>query len=31
VSPAFRGRLDPLSARTVAVYVAYLHARKETK
>jgi cytochrome c oxidase cbb3-type subunit 3 len=29
VSPAFRGRLDPASARTVAVYVASLHTRKD--
>ena len=31
VSPAFRGRLEPASARAVAVYVASLHAPKETK
>jgi len=31
VSPAFRGRLDPVNARAVAVYVASLHARKESK
>jgi cytochrome c oxidase cbb3-type subunit 3 len=31
VSPAFRGRLDPVNARAVAVYVASLHARKENK
>jgi cbb3-type cytochrome c oxidase subunit III len=30
VSPAFRGRLDPASARAVAVYVASLHGRKDT-
>ena len=30
VSPAFRGRLDPASARAVAVYVASLHGRKVT-
>ena len=31
VSPAFRGRLDPASARSVAVYVASLHGPKEKK
>ena len=31
VSPAFRGRLDAVSARAVAVYVASLHVPKETK
>ncbi len=31
VSPAFRGRLDPAKARAVAVYVASLHARKESR
>lgn len=31
VSPAFRGRLDPVSARAVAVYVASLHAPKGQK
>lgn len=31
VSPAFRDRLDPASARAVAVYVASLHAAKEQK
>ena len=31
VSPAFRGRLDAVSARAVAVYVASLHAPKEKK
>jgi cytochrome c oxidase cbb3-type subunit 3 len=29
VSPAFRGRLDPASAKAVAAYVASLHAPKE--
>jgi cytochrome c oxidase cbb3-type subunit 3 len=31
VSPAFRGRLDPASARAVAAYIASLHARKDKK
>ncbi len=31
VSPAFRGRLDPVSIRRVAVYVASLHARRENE
>lgn len=31
VSPAFRGRLDPVSIRFVALYVASLHTRKEAR
>lgn len=31
VSPAFRGRLDPVSIRSVAIYVASLHTQKEAR